>query len=400
MLPMTANVLQHIRKAKTPLTKAELARRIGVSLSGVSDHVERLSAEGLIMAARLGASSGGRKPKQYTVNPEYGRLLSIEIGLESSKVALTDLTSRIIAEDSIFAPIGEGPQIVLGKVGSLCRQLLQEQDTTTEQIKGIGIGVPGPVEFSSGRPISPSLMPGWDGYPIKAYWAEQMACPCYIDNDVNVMALGEYAEGLELSVPNFIFIKADTGIGSGVIYEGRLYRGATGSAGDIGHFDLGGDVLCWCGNRGCLEATAGGKALVARAAEAALMGNSAPLLQEAAADGSLRLEHVQAGLLALDPLCMALVRESGQAIGRVAAMVVNFSNPSRIAIGGRMAAFGDAFLASIRHSIYQRSLPLATRSLTIAPSVLGERAGLVGGAYMALDELITQATDDQTDRFF
>ncbi|SDD55585.1 Sugar kinase of the NBD/HSP70 family, may contain an N-terminal HTH domain [Paenibacillus sp. UNCCL117] len=400
MLSLTAQVLQLIRRADAPLSKADIADRLGVSLSAVSDHVERLMREGLIAFSSIGSSSGGRKPKQYALNSGYGYIISIVLGTTYAQVALTDFNCRIVEWSSQPVDIGLGPDRVLTSIYEQIQTLLTQHEIEADQIKGIGLGVPGPVEFHSGRPISPPLMPGWDGYPVKEFWAGRFACPCFVDNDVNVMALGEYAKGLHFEVDSLIYIKVGTGIGSGIIYDGKLYRGANGGAGDIGHFDTGSDVLCWCGNRGCLEATAGGKAIIAKGRELALSKGTDGFPGKTPEEESYTFRHIEAGLLRLDPDCLELVRESGAAIGRVVASLVNFSNPSLIAVGGRISEFGDVFLAAIRQSVYQRSLPLATRNLKINPSVLGRAAGLVGGAFMTIDEMIKEATNDRIDLFF
>ena len=152
---------------------------------------------------------------------------------------------------------------------------------TTQDIPGrlwgIGIGVPGPVEFGSGRPISPPIMPGWDGYPIRERFTQRYRAPVWVDNDVNLLALGEWRSGVASGHDNVVVVKIGTGIGAGIISDGRLHRGAQGSAGDVGHIQVTDDpaVLCRCGNVGCLEALAGGAAL-GRAGEAAASTAGAP----------------------------------------------------------------------------------------------------------------------------
>ncbi|WP_207953017.1 ROK family protein [Paenibacillus agricola] len=372
---------------------------MAVSLSAVSVHVERLLEQQLIKVSHIGASSGGRKPKQYTCNEKYGLILSIELGTTSVQVAYTDFNCEIIGVTTSAISIGDGPEHVLDHIYRLSEQLLSELELGKETVKGIGIGIPGPVDFEMGMPIAPPIMPGWDRYPIREFWARHYDCSCYVDNDVNIMALGEHAKGLNFEVDNLIYMKVGTGIGSGVIYDGKLYRGATGSAGDIGHFDIGSDSVCWCGNRGCLEAEAGGKAIVAKGMDMALSGKSGYLLKQLEDQGKLTLEDIGNGILKLDPASVELVRDSGLLIGRVIASIVNFSNPALVAVGGRVSEFGDLFLAALRQSVYQRSLPLATRNLAINKSILDHKAGLVGGAFMTIDELITQATNDDVSCF-
>jgi glucokinase-like ROK family protein len=394
---MTAHVLQIIRRAKHSLSKTDISAMSCLSLTAVSDHVERLLSENLIKVSTIGSSSGGRKPRLYDINKHAGNVLSIELGTSSVRVAICDFDCRVIYGDRSSIDLTESPQKVLMDIYNIVVRLMSQNGIGKASLIGIGVGIPSPVEFALGLPVSPPIMPGWDRYPIRDFWAKHFDCPCYVDNDVNIMALGEHAKGLNFEVDNLIFVKIGTGIGAGIICDGKLYRGASGSAGDIGHFDVGSDVRCWCGNRGCLEAMAGGKAIAAKAVELAKAGKSPFLMDTLKQKGELTLQDIGAGVRQLDPISVELIRDSGALIGRVIASVVNFSNPSLIAVGGGVAEFGDILLASIRQGIYQRSLPLATRNLQINKSTLGKLAGLIGGAFMTIDQLIIANTDNNTD---
>lgn len=392
---MTANVLQKIRRAKFPLSKSDLAEATGLSLSAISAHVDRLLEEKLIEISRIGVSSGGRKPRHYALNKNIGLILSIELGTSFVRIAFTNFDCEILCLTTSEIQIIDGPIPILTHISKLVDQMMIENNFDRTSVKGIGLGIPGPVDFALGVPISPPLMPGWDRYPIREFWSQYFDCPCFVDNDVNIMALGEHAKGLQFEYNNVIYVNVDSGIGSGIIYNGMLYRGSTGSAGDIGHYDIGSDVVCWCGNRGCLEASAGGKALLLKGKERADSHMSNYLLQRLSIRGELILDDIGTGVLQQDPTSVELIRESGNLIGRVIASIVNFANPDLIVIGGRVAEFGDIFLAAIRQSVYQRSLPLATRNLIINKSSLGEMASLIGGAFMAIDQLIIGSTEDE-----
>ena len=216
--------------------------------------------------------------------------------------------------------------------------------------------------------------------PIVAAWM-------FVDNDVNIMAVGEQWAGLGRSHENFIFIKVGTGIGCGIICRGEIYRGADGSAGDIGHIEITAEpVVCRCGNTGCLEAVAGGAALARAAQEAALEGRSSYLSKTFAEKGTLSVADVGLLLARGDPFAVDLVRSAGGAVGHALAGMVNFFNPSLVVIGGGVAKLGDIFLASIRETVYRRSLPLATRHILIQQSELGDSAGVIGAAAMVLAE--------------
>ncbi|MFC3341229.1 ROK family protein [Paenibacillus abyssi] len=381
------------------MSKTDIVAESGLSLSAVSDHVERLINEKLIVVSNIGNSSGGRKPRLYALNKDAGYIISIELGTSSVRVAISDFDCNILYSDHSPVDINEGPEKVLTHVYHVVKHIMSTNHIDQVSIKGIGIGIPGPVEFTSGLPISPTIMPGWDRYPIRNFWSKYFECPCYVDNDVNIMALGEHAKGLNFEVDNLIYIKIGTGIGAGIIYDGKLYRGSSGSAGDIGHFDVGSDVICWCGNTGCLEAVAGGKAIATKAKELALAGKSNFLLETLDDKGELSLKDIGAGIQRLDTLSVELIRDSGALIGRVLASLVNYSNPSLISISGGASEFGDILLAAIRQGVYQRSLPLATRNLLINKSILGKSAGLIGGAFMTIDQLIINSTDDNSHSF-
>lgn len=210
--------------------------------------------------------------------------------------------------------------------------------------------------------------------------------PVFVDNDVNVMALGELWR-MQRRLPNFLVIKVGTGIGCGIVCHGRVYRGANGSAGDVGHIcvDPAGP-RCHCGNLGCVEAMAAGPAIASAAAEAARSGQSALLQQMLDERGTLKPADVAHASRAGDVAANAIVQRSGALIGQMLASVVNFYNPSHVFIGGSIQRIGPLFLAAVRQSVYQRSLALSTRHLEIQYTPLGERAGLIGAGVLAMQE--------------
>ena len=234
-------------------------------------------------------------------------------------------------------------------------------------------------------------MPGWDRFPVASFLHRKFTCPVFVDNDVNVMALAERDKGAAAQDRDFIFVKAGTGIGSGIVVDGRIYRGAKGAAGDIGHIGAGeDDTLCHCGNRGCLEAVAGGRALALKATEAAHSGASRFLGARLAEGAVITPELVGLGALRGDEECLKLIITAGKTLGDVLAKLVNFFNPSLIVVGGGLSDLGERYVASIRESIYRRSTPLATADLVIKRSTLGETAGVIGSAILVLDEIFSQ----------
>ena len=268
-------VLDEIRLGRSR-SRPELAARTGLGRAIVARRVQDLLDRELITEGETGPSTGGRPPRHLAFRAEAGHVLVADLGATSIGVALTDLAGRILGHYTEPAEIEAGPEAILGRVEELFHELQRTTRSIPGRVWGVGVGVPGPVEFASGRPVSPPIMPGWDGHPIRERFAERFDAPVWVDNDVNVLALGEWRAGIAQGHDNVVVIKIGTGIGAGIISDGRLHRGAQGSAGDVGHIQVVDDasVLCRCGNIGCLEALAGGAAIGRHGQAAALEGRS------------------------------------------------------------------------------------------------------------------------------
>lgn len=357
-------------------TRAELAAMTGLARSTVAAKVDALTAAGLIGPAGEAVSSGGRPPSRFAFQPAAKVVLAVDIGATHALAALTDLGARVLAEASAAIDVAAGPQAVLDLVCGLCAQVLREGGRQARELAGIGIGLPGPVEHSSGRPTNPPIMPGWDGFDVPGYVQRTFPVDVLVDNDVNIMALGERAAYWPED-DNLLFIKVATGIGAGIVSSGVLQRGAVGTAGDLGHVRVprGDTVLCRCGNYGCLEALASGPAIAAALARTGLAA--------ATSDDVLLLAR-QGNLQAIQAL-----RQAGRDVGEVLAMCVNLLNPSVIVIGGRLAAAGEHLIAGVREVVYQRSLPLATSRLRIVQSMAADQAGVLGASRMVIDHVLS-----------
>ena len=380
--PTGPGALLQLIRDDTATTRAEIARYTGLARSTVAQRIDALLAAGLVIEAGGSASTGGRPPTVLAFNQGVGVVLVADLGATHARLAMSDLGGEPLAEHASDLDIAAGPEHVLGWVSEQFAALLKETGHKAERVRGIGIGVPGPVEFSSGRPVSPPIMPGWDGYSIPDWFADQFDAPVLVDNDVNIMARGEHWVHWR-STPHLLLVKVGTGIGCGIVADGHIYRGARGAAGDIGHIRATSreDVVCRCGNVGCLEAVAGGKALAdALAAQGIPAENSRDVV-----------ELVRAG----NATAIRMVREAGRTLGEVLAGTVNFFNPGVIVIGGDIAEAHEHLLAGVREGIFSRSLPLATRDLRIVPSQLGDRAGVIGAAVMATEEVLSPAAVDR-----
>jgi glucokinase-like ROK family protein len=370
-------------------SRSELSERTGLGRAVVAQRVAELTRHGLIETV-AGPSTGGRPPRHLRFRSEAGSILAVDLGATSIDAAVTDLSGAVLRHRSQPADISDGPEAILAKVERTLDDLLAA--APLPPLWAIGIGVPGPVEFSTGRPVSPPIMPGWDGYPIRDRLESRYRAPVWVDNDVNVMAMGEWRNGSARGHRNVVFVKIGTGIGAGLISDGILHRGAQGAAGDVGHIQVGDDrgITCRCGNVGCLEALAGGQAIGRDAELVARAGRSPRLAAILERDGRLTAENVAEAARHGDPASLELITRAGHLVGGMLASIVNFFNPSLIVVGGGVSQSGDSLLAAIRETVYRRSLPLATRDLRIARSELGGLVGVSGAAAIAADELFSR----------
>ena len=389
--PMQARILARLRN-DGPLSKVQLADRLAVSRTTIAVEVARLGELGLAQDAGPAASRGGRRSTMVDLAADI-RFLGVAVGATGLSVGVTDGRLGLLAVRERPCDVREGPEPVLATALEVAREVLAEAGV--ERPMGAGIAVPGPVDFHRGVPVSPPIMPGWDGYPVRDALSRELGCPVVLDNDVNVLAVGEQHAGVARSVDDFLYVKIGTGIGCGIVIDGELYRGVDGCAGDIGHIRVeDGGPLCACGNTGCLEAYAGGAALGREANALARSGRSPALAALLEQRGEpLTAADVATAVAQGDPESLRLMRESGHRVGQVLASLVSFFNPGLIVIGGRVTGLGHALLAEIRAVTYRNSLPLATGSLPIVVSELGDEGGVIGAARLISDSVY--AVDDR-----
>jgi predicted NBD/HSP70 family sugar kinase len=378
-----AGVLFQLLRDGRARTRAELALTTGLARSTVASRIDALIASGLVGPAGEATSSGGRPPSRFAFNPAVRVVLAVDVGATHVIVAVTDLNGEVLAEQRLAQDVADGPEAVLDRVVSEGLLLLAKAGRAVDDVAGVGMGLPGPVEHATGRPVKPPIMPGWDGFDVVAYVQRSLPVPVLVDNDVNIMALGERTAHWP-EHENFLFIKVATGVGSGIISSGMLQRGANGTAGDLGHVRVprGDEVLCRCGNYGCLEALASGPALAAE-----LDRQGVP-----AARGSDVLRLVAQGNLQ----AIQVLRQAGRDVGDVLATVVNMLNPSVIVIGGSLGQAGEHLMAGVREVVYRRSLPLATAHLRIALSMAGDRAAILGASQMVTQHVLSPAAVEAT----
>ncbi len=377
MTETAGEVLELVRSGRAS-TRSDLRRLTGMSRTAVVSRVSALAESGLLLLGEELGSTGGRPPGSLLFNVEAGVVLAAAIGRSRSQVAVFDLLGAELGTASIEHAIGAGPDDVMPVVAEQLAALLAD---TERQVLGIGISLPGTVDPDRGVSVDSPVIGGWDEVDLAPYLAKLGDAPIFVGNDADVLARSERL-GHAATYDNLIVVKASTGLGLGIIADGRVVSGHLGGAGEIGHtkVDAGHGRPCRCGDTGCLETVAAGWALIAQVAEA---GHPVDHIRD-----------LTARAVAGDPEAKQLLRESGRRLGEVLAVAINLLNPQAVVIGGDMSAAFDVYAAGVRESVYARASALATRDLQILPSTFGDRAGVVGCASMALDQVLSPTAID------
>jgi predicted NBD/HSP70 family sugar kinase len=358
-------------------SKADLVPAAGMARTTVSAAVDELLNRGVVRIAGTRPTPGrGRPADRLALSPRGGHVLLADVGARGAHLAVLDLSQRVVAHEHVDLDVRDGPEPVLDIIEARL-DALRAVGSPEVPARAVVIGLPGPVDGNLGTPVRPPIMPGWHAYPVSARLQSRFACAAILENDVNLRALGE-ARALPADQAPLLFVKIGTGIGGGLVTgEGGLHHGADGAAGDIGHVRVRGgpDDPCVCGNVGCIEAVASASAIARRLAAGATV--------------PVTIADVRDRLAKADPAAVAHVREAAAHIGELVAMLVHFYNPARVTIGGSLTAASDDLLAGVRSVVYQRALPLATRNLVLANSVLGEYAGLAGAAVLGIEQALS-----------
>jgi glucokinase-like ROK family protein len=391
-------VLNYIRE-HGPLARVMLAQRLGLSRTTVSSIVDALLREGLVREGHLldATPRGGRRAVLVHFNTDVGRILGLDVGRTHVKMILTNLAPEVLAQRSLPFDTGRGPEECLALLVAEVRCFLEEQGVGWQSLLGIGLGIPGPLSPDLRRLSSPPHMPGWDDLDLWQRLQAEFPCPLYIDNDANMGALGESRCGAGRSVGQMAYIKVGTGIGGGLIIDGRIYRGHTGSAGELGHLSIDENgPPCVCGNRGCLETLAGARAIVADACrgeslrrklamEGQEMALPEPALAGRAATGAVDIADVIEAARQGDAASIAAIERAGERLGLALAGLVNLLNPAVIVLDGGVARAGELLLTPLRRVAATVSLPAAWKGTQILPSALEGNAIALGAVLTVLD---------------
>ncbi len=387
-------ILDLIRFSSGGVSRVVLARRMGLTRAAVTAIVNDLLSTGIIREAGGIHVHSGRPAVELEIDPTRGFVAGIDFGASHLAILIADLGMHILEEAEIAIDIQDGPKTCLDQADHILHELLNKAGKELKNILAIGVGVPGPIVSDAGMVLAPPIMPGWDRFPIRASLEKMWGCPVSLSNDSELGALGEWAAGAGRGEQNLAYIKIGTGIGAGLLLDGQIYRGVTGSAGEIGHLTIEENgPLCACGNHGCLEAIAGGRAIAQQAQDAARNDPRTQLANIKPIE-SITARHVNSAARQGDLKAQQILSRAGMYLGIAIAGVINMFNPGMVIIGGGVAQSGDILLEPIRLAVQRRSLPAATRAVRITTAMLGRRSSSMG----AIIQAITIASHQVADR--
>lgn len=354
----------------SPLSRAQLSEMTGLNKGTVSTLVGELIEEQLVHEIGLGRSSGGRKPVMLVFNRSAGYAVGVDIGVKYLIAVLTDLDGQIVAERQVELERHEREQVVAVLTAAV-RALIADAPTSPYGIVGAGVGVPGIVDDKGTVLFAPNLE--WEDVDLQGILQDEFGFPFVVDNEANAGALGELHYGAGREAADIVYLSVSTGIGAGIVIGGRLYRGAGGTAGEIGHTAIEErGALCRCGNRGCLETLAGAPAIAALVARALGEEVTPEAVLARAAEG--------------DPVCARALADAGRVVGIAVANLCNLTNPQRIVVGGTIGGAGEVLLSPLRDSVRLRAIGSAAADVEIVPGKLGQRAELLGAVALVLHQ--------------
>jgi predicted NBD/HSP70 family sugar kinase len=368
-----SRVLSELRRAGTA-SRAELARRTGLSRTTVSSLVAELQVAGLVTEGEAGSGGGpGRPGVLLTLQPSAGAVVGVDFGHTHLRVAIADLSSRVLAERHRELDVDHAADTALEAATEMVDEVLASAGTDRARVVGVGVGLPGPLDRTTGTVGSSVILPGWSGLHPADELGRRLGLPIVVDNDANLGAIAEHAVGAGRGVADIVYLKIASGIGAGLVLGGRLHRGVSGIAGEIGHVLSSPDGrVCRCGNRGCLETVAAAPALLDLLRGSHGDGLTVADLLRLAEEGDVGVRRVFA--------------DAGRSIGRAVADLVNAVNPGLVIVGGELSAVGDPLLDGIRASIERYALPAAASALEVVPGVLGERAEVLGAVALVVND--------------
>jgi predicted NBD/HSP70 family sugar kinase len=367
------------------VSRADLARRSGLARSTVSSILNPLLDADVLRVVRIGRSSGGRPPEVLRLSEGRFHLVGAEIGANHLSVLVTDLRGRVKAWRAAEHPVETDPAGAMALLHRFVVQAVESAAVDPHSVLGLGVAVPCPVHPDDPDRLSPQILPRWRHVRLREALVAAHGWPVFVDNDANMGAVGERWWGAGRDCPSFAFLKVATGVGAGLVIEGRVYRGPGGIAGEIGHtaIDARGP-RCRCGLHGCLETLVGSQSLERRAREA-LAGDPDPALGDAP-----RLTALVAAAQAGHPLALGLIQQAGEHLGVAIANLVNLVNPTRVVLGGRLSEAGELLLEPLRKALRERAMWSSVLEVEVLVSTLGEQAIARGAATRVLQAALAE----------
>jgi len=371
-------------------TRPGLAQTLGLGRTVIAQRVDQAIDVGYLEESELGESTGGRAPRTLRFRSERGHIVVCALGALHIRVGVSDLDGTILRSDHREWDIAQGPKATLQVAQDMIDSLLAGVDSSP--IWGVAVGVPGPVDFATGRPVTPPIMPGWDAVDIRGAFERKYRARTWVDNDVNLLALAERARRGDDEHLDLIYLKVGTGIGAAFLFDGHLHRGVSGAAGDIGHTPVanGDGLTCRCGKTDCLEATAAGWALI-RDAQDALDTGEASDLRPTSEARALVPEDLALAARRFDQLALRLVGRSAERAGAAVAVLVNALNPSVVVTGGAISSANDAFTVPFARAVHEAALPLTARNLSIVHSQADRDEPIAGGNALVIEQLFERS---------
>ncbi len=353
------------------LTQVELAGVTGLSPATVSNIVKELVASGVLQTSPT--SRSGRRAQQVTLARNLGLVAGVHFGARSLRVALSDVTHRILAEERMPLPPEHRADAGLDRATLLVTELVESVDARLDEVLAVGVGVPAPVDPATGQVSSHGLLRGWDGVAVPEVLGGRLDVPVHVDNETNLGALAESRLGAGRGREHMLYVRVSHGVGGGLVLGGRLFRGRIGAAGEIGHVSVDEHgALCRCGNRGCLETVIGAIALMESVRQS---------------HGPLTLRDIVTRALSGDPGCRRLVSDAGRSLGAALATVCNVVDPELVVVGGQLAQAGELLLEPVRSAIESRAILSVAGPVEVVAGELGPSAEVRGALALALDHV-------------
>jgi len=386
--------LDLIRFTPGGISRVQLAQRMNLTRAALTVIVNDLMESGVIRETNSRLSNAGRPAITLEINPQSGFVAAVDMGATHLTILVANCAAHVIAEKEVPFNIADGPVVCLDQADTLLRETVKLAGIELSDLLAIGVGVPGPIMSEAGMVVAPPIMPGWDRYPIRTTLEKRWNCPVSLNNDAELGAVGEWAYGAARSAANLAYIKVGTGVGAGLLLDGHIYRGATGSAGEIGHLTIDPNgTLCTCGNRGCLETFASGTA-IARLAREAVAKNQPTQLAHIKRD-QITAKNVADEARRGDLTAQQIIAEAGAQLGVALAGLVNLINPNMVVVGGGVAQIGDLFLEPVRREVKRRSLPGSVNTMQITTALLGRRSIGMGALVQAISIALHRIADEK-----